>query len=144
MAPPPAPFFNFFCQLYVGCLSVHVIRQVFIRWEALYVLTLYVLTLYVGKHYMLGSFIRSDVIRSDVIRSVFIRSDVIRSDVIRSVIIRSVGEPSCPSLSFLRSSFPFPLNTSKLESPTPHPFYPLVRILLDMSTYSPSTLLYVL
>jgi hypothetical protein len=92
VAPPPAPFFNCFCQLYVGCLYVHVIRQVFIRWEALYVLTLYLLTLYVGKHYMLGSFIRSDVIRSDVIRSVFIRSDVIHSDVIRSVIIRSVGE----------------------------------------------------
>jgi hypothetical protein len=91
--PCPQPhFLIFFCQLYVGCLYVHVIRQVFIRWEALYVLTLYVLTLYIGKHYMLGSFIRSDVIHSDVIRSVFIRSDVIRSDIIRSVIIRSVGE----------------------------------------------------
>jgi hypothetical protein len=87
VAPPPAPFLKFFCQLYVGRLYVHVIRQIFIRWEALYVLTFYVLTLYVGKHYTFGSFIRSDVIRS-----VFIRSDVIRSDVIRSVIIRSVGE----------------------------------------------------
>jgi hypothetical protein len=62
VSPPPAPFFNFFGKLYVGRLYVHVIRQVFICWEALYVLTFYVLTLYVGKHYTLGSFIHSDVI----------------------------------------------------------------------------------
>ncbi len=87
MAPPPALFLKIFGKLYVGRLYVHFICEIFIRWEAFYVLTLYVLTLYVGKHYMLGSFIRSDVIRSDVIRS-----DIIRSDVIRSVIICSVGE----------------------------------------------------
>jgi hypothetical protein len=57
--PCPQPhYLIFFCKLYVGRLYVHFIRQVFIRWEALYVLTLYV-----GKHYTLRSFIRSDIIR---------------------------------------------------------------------------------
>jgi hypothetical protein len=62
--PRPQPqFLNFLVNYTLTVYEFILYVKIFIRWEALYVLTLYVLTLYVGKRYMLGSFIRSDVIR---------------------------------------------------------------------------------
>jgi hypothetical protein len=62
--PRPQPHYLHFLVNYTLAVYTFILYvKIFIRWEALYVLTLYILTLYVGKHYMLGSFIRSDVIR---------------------------------------------------------------------------------